>query len=188
MALVLASASPRRQALLNQVGCSYKIVPSDYTENNYLDVDPVQLAVQHAVGKALAVAKENIDDIIIGADTIVVLQGEIFGKPNDRDDARRMLTALSGKRHQVITGVAVVQANKVFSDFAVTEVQIRELPIEEIERYVASGEPLDKAGAYGIQEKGALLVERIDGCYFNVVGLPLTILNRLLGKVGVYLL
>ncbi len=188
MALVLASNSPRRQDLLNQVGCTYKIVPSDYTEDNFSDVDPIQLAVQHAVGKAEDVAKEYIGDIVIGADTIVVYQGKIFGKPKDQDDARRMLSELSGKRHKVITGVAVVQTSKVLSDYAVTDVQLRKLSTEEIERYIATGEPLDKAGAYGIQEKGALLVECIDGCYSNVVGLPLTVLYRLLSKVGVHLL
>jgi len=133
-------------------------------------------------------AKLPPGEIVIGADTLVVLDGQIFGKPVDADDARRMLTELAGRRHTVFTGVAVILNGQAWTDVATTEVAIRSLTGEEISAYVATGEPLDKAGAYAIQGLGALLVERIEGCYYNVVGLPLVILAKLLEKAGVRLL
>lgn len=187
MAVILASASPRRQQLLDQIGCSYVVCISDVVEDNGLDVPPRELAVRQARAKALSVARAP-GDVVIGADTIVVVDGAVFGKPADDADARRMLGLLSGREHQVITGVAVVAGGQVWSDWQETAVKFRTLTAGEIERYVMSGEAADKAGAYAIQGLGALLTESISGCYSNVVGLPLVTLNRLLAQAGVRLL
>lgn len=189
MAIILASASPRRRQLLEQIGCAFTIMASDFIEDNTLELPAAELAVMQAKAKALAVAeKANAGDIVIGADTIVVLDGQVFGKPVDKEDACRMLTSLSGREHQVITGLAVVQGNQVVTDYSTTAVQFRTLSATEIERYIATGEPEDKAGAYAIQGVGALLVENICGCYTNIVGLPLVTLARLMSEVGVVLL
>lgn len=189
MGIILASASPRRQELLRQVGCEFTVKISDVVEDNHQDLLPQELAVFHAKAKAVDISlKGSSDDVIIGADTIVVLDGKVYGKPMDIDDARSILTHLSGKNHQVITGIAVVKGDKVWTDFVVTTVKIGTLTRDEIENYLATGEPMDKAGAYGIQGMGALLVEEIKGCYNNVVGLPLRKLSDVLRKAGVPLL
>jgi septum formation protein len=183
MAIILASASPRREELLRQVGCEFMIITSDVDEDNDQALPPAELAVLHARAKALAVAGQvKATDIVIGADTIVVLAGQVYGKPRDAADARRTLLALSGQEHQVMTGVAVVTGGQVYSDLAVTTVRMRAYGASAIDRYLASGEPLGKAGAYAIQGLGALLVEGITGCYANVVGLPLVTLDKLLGE------
>lgn len=189
MSIVLASSSPRRQQLLKQVGCDFSIITSEVSEDNELNMPPHELAVYHARAKAVSVAAlAGSSDVVIGADTIVVVDGRVFGKPNDGVTARRMLAALSGRSHRVITGLAVVGNGQVWTDFAETEVTIQELTAAQIDRYVATGEPLDKAGAYAIQGIGALFVEQIKGCYTNVVGLPLSNLARLLAKAGIELL
>jgi septum formation protein len=188
MPIILASASPRRQQLLKQVGCSFTVVTSDIVEDNQLDLLPHELTVHHARLKAIDVAvHHDVDDIVIGADTIVVLDGKVFGKPVDAADAKSMLTSLSGRSHQVITGIAVVQGYEVWTDFTETQVQFVPLTEDEIERYIGTGEPLDKAGAYAIQGIGALFVDHISGCYTNVVGLPLNTLAKLLKKAGISL-
>lgn len=189
MTIILASASPRRMELLSQVGCEFTVQASDYREENSLELPPAEMAVRHARAKALDVAaKSSMDDVIIGADTIVVFQNRIFGKPKGLKEARRMLLELSGQEHHVITGVAVVRGSMVFTDFAVTVVHMRPCSVEELDRYLATGEYHDKAGAYAIQGYGALLIDSISGCYSNVVGLPLTTLAKLLQKAGVTLL
>lgn len=181
MAIILASASPRREELLRQVGCEFTIITSDVAEDNDKALPPVELAVGHARAKALSVAGQvAADDVVIGADTIVVLAGQVFGKPQDAADARRMLLALAGREHQVMTGVAVVTGGRVYSDLAVTNVRMRAYSDAALDKYLASGEPMGKAGAYAIQGLGALLVEGITGCYANVVGLPLVTLDKLL--------
>lgn len=188
MSIILASASPRRQELLKQIGCSFTVVASDVAEDNTWECTPAELAVSLARSKAEAVAaRQPVEDVIIGADTIVTLDGVIYGKPADVDDARRILSALSGKEHHVITGVAVAYKGKVWTDFAVTAVTVAYLSPAEIEAYIATGEPVDKAGAYAIQGRGALFVESISGCYFNVVGLPLFTLAALCKKAGISL-
>ncbi|MBP2649617.1 MAG: yhdE [Firmicutes bacterium] len=180
MAFILASASPRRQELLQQIGCDFRIVVSSFAEDNNLALPPNQLAVFHAKAKALDIAnQQKTGDIVIGADTIVVNQGRVYGKPTDLSDGRRMLTELSGHEHQVITGVAVVVNGRAWTDSAVTKVTFRQLTDDEISWYLSTGEWVDKAGAYAIQGRGALLVEAISGCYANVVGLPLTTLDKL---------
>ncbi|MBP2644682.1 MAG: Septum formation protein Maf [Firmicutes bacterium] len=185
MALILASGSPRRKELLQQIGCAFQVAVSQFEEDNSLALPPVELAVYHAREKALACLQNaQAEDIIIGADTIVVLNGRVYGKPIDITDGRRMLMELSGREHQVITGVAVVTPGGVWYDNAVTKVLFRQLAPEQIERYLDTGEWVDKAGGYGIQGRGALLVESIEGCYNNVVGLPLTTLDALMKKAA----
>lgn len=182
MEIILASASPRREELLRQVDCKFTIRTSDIVEDNEQDMPPAELAVFHASAKAMDVASkiDNPDAAVIGADTIVVLHNRVYGKPKDADEAGRMLQELQGKEHQVISGVAVTYQGKVWTDYATTRVVLRALSPDQIRRYIATGEPLDKAGAYAIQGVGALLVEEITGSYTNVVGLPLTTLNDLL--------
>ena len=187
--IILASASPRREQLLFQAGCEFRVIPSGFYEDNAQGLPPDQLALVHARAKALDVAVKALPgELVIGADTVVALGAKVFGKPTDAADAKRMLSELSGKRHVVYTGVAVIQDGKTRETVEATAVAIRSLSENEIDAYVATGEPLDKAGAYAIQGMGALLVERIEGCYYNVVGLPLVALARLLSEAGVRLL
>ncbi|QJW45287.1 septum formation inhibitor Maf [bacterium BFN5] len=189
MSIILASASPRRKELLEQIGCQFSIMTSDITEDNTLAILPHKLAVQHAQSKAVDVASKLADDdIVIGADTVVVLDGKVFGKPADAVQAKQMLTCLAGRSHHVITGIAVVRGKEVWTDFTQTQVDFISLTNDEIDRYIATGEPMDKAGAYAIQGIGALFVDHIHGCYTNVVGLPLNNLARLLKKAGIRLL
>jgi septum formation protein len=180
--IILASTSPRRQDLLRQIGIIFRTMPSDVDEGILPGESPEKYAVRVALDKAASVAARTDSGIVIGADTIVVVRDEVLGKPADARDAVRMLSMLSGKMHRVITGLAVVDASTstIKTASAVTRVWFHDMAPEAIESYVATGEPLDKAGAYGIQERGALFVERIDGCYFNVVGLPLSLLADLL--------
>ena len=176
--LVLASASPRRSALLSQIGITFEAHPSDIVEpplNTYLNSPASEVTQQLALLKAIDVAQHFNEAIIIGADTLVSLEGQLLGKPTDDTDAFEMLTHLSGTCHEVVTGVALVDAETgcqiVWSE--TTQVYFRELQRTEIAAYIVSGEASDKAGAYGIQGRGAAFVRRIEGCYFNVVGLPL---------------
>ena len=188
--IILASNSPRRQELLRQIGIAFRTIPSDADEAILPGESPEKYAVRVALDKASSVAARTDSGIVIGADTIVVVGDEILGKPADARDAARMLTMLSGKMHRVITGLAIVDASTtaVKTASAVTRVWFYDMTPEAIESYVATGEPLDKAGAYGIQERGALFVERIDGCYFNVVGLPLSLLAGLLRDADITLI
>lgn len=179
---VLASQSPRRKELLRQIGLSFTTDPAHIDESVRAGEAPGDYAVRLALDKAREVAGRRKVGVIIAADTIVVVDDDILGKPADADDAGRMLGMLSGRMHRVITGVALLDAGtgKAVSRFAVTNVWFRELSLGEIAAYVATGEPMDKAGAYGIQGKGALLIEKIEGCYANVVGLPIALLHTLL--------
>ncbi len=185
--IVLASTSPRRRELLKQIGLDFSVVPADVDERALPGERAEVHALRLAREKAEVVAGKIARGAVIAADTIVVLDGQILGKPAGPADARRMLAQLSGREHSVMTGIAVaeVPAGRLATDLAVTAVRFRQLAPEEIDAYVATGEPLDKAGAYGIQEKGALFVEKIDGCYSNVVGLPLARLGFLLKSFGV---
>jgi septum formation protein len=175
--IVLASASPRRQILLKQIGLKFIVHPSGVDEDSIQSNSPADHVLTLSKKKAMEVAKNYNDAIVISADTIVVLDGEIINKPRDSDEAIQMLKKLSGKTHQVYTGFTILdtKTGKFICDFEVTEVKFRELSEEEIKEYVATGSPLDKAGAYGIQDDyGAVFVERINGCFYNVVGFPLT--------------
>jgi septum formation protein len=180
--LILASASPRRRALLEQVGWQFEVRPAEDAEGPPGEgEDPVAYARRSAEAKARAVSREAPEAIVLGADTVVAVEGAMLGKPADAEDARRMLAALSGRGHWVHTGISVALAGEtICADVASTEVFFRQLTPEEIEAYIATGEPLDKAGAYGIQGQAAALVERINGCYSNVVGLPLSRTRALL--------
>ena len=186
MQVILASASPRRLALLQQIGIEVTVCPADFDEVSGSAVQAEDVVLANAVGKCQAVVKIKGDSLpVIAADTVVVAEGVILGKPQDAEDAFEMLKQLSGKTHKVLTGIAVSYAGEMPVEVCETKVVFRELTDEEIKNYVATGEPLDKAGAYGIQGKGAVLVEKIDGCYNNVVGLPLTRMQLILAKLGV---
>jgi len=188
--IILASASPRRKELLRQIGVVFVSVPASVDERVLPGETPEAYAVRVALDKARTAATRAGEGIVIAADTIVVLDEAILGKPADARDAERMLSLLSGRVHRVITGLAVLDAETgtVLTGAGDTRVWFRALTGSEIAAYVKTGEPLDKAGAYGIQGKGALLVGRIEGCYFNVVGLPLSLLGEMLGKFGVNVL
>lgn len=185
MRVILASSSPRRLQLLQQIGIEAEVRPAAFDElSTGKMADEVVLA--NAVGKCQAVCAACGDKVpVIAADTVVVLDGQILGKPKDTADAVRMLTELSGRTHKVLTGVAVSFDGRQLAEVCETEVIFRTLTAAEIADYVATGEPLDKAGAYGIQGRGAVFVEKINGCYNNVVGLPLTRLHLMLAKLGV---
>ena len=176
--LILASASPRRSALLSQIGLTFKIHPSDIVEpphNVHTNKLVSEVTQELAVLKATSVTQYYDHGLILGADTLVSLDGELLGKPTDDADAWVMLSRLSGTRHEVVTGVALIDAAtgqyRVWAE--ITQVYFRRLHAAEITAYIESGETSDKAGAYGIQGRGAAFVRRIEGCYFNVVGLPL---------------
>ena len=188
--IILASNSPRRRELLRQIGVVFTSDPADVDERIRPDEDAESYAVRVALDKARIAAGRAGNGIVIAADTIVVLGDTVLGKPTDARDAERMLGMLSGRMHRVISGLAVVDAEtgKARTGSASSTVWFRDLTPAEIRSYVLTGEPLDKAGAYGIQEKGALLVEKIEGCYFNVVGLPLSLLGEMLRESGVNLL
>ncbi len=182
MKLILASASPRRQELISLISNNVECCPSGVDE-----VIPEGLAVSEiplclAFQKAQAVAKDFPQDIVIGCDTSVILGSEVLGKPKDKDDARRMISALSGRVHQVITGCAIFCGEKSLGFSNTTEVEFFKLSQQEIEDYINTSEPYDKAGGYGIQGYGGLFVKGIKGDYFNVVGLPIAELNRQLKK------
>ncbi len=185
--LILASASPRRKVLLEQIGLVFEVVASDVPESFPPETPVRAQAGELAVCKAAQISDRFASGIVIGADTVVVLDGRPLGKPEDSQQAIEMLRALSGRSHEVITAVAVINAadGRIERGDECTQVFFRKLSDREIRGYIASGEPMDKAGAYGIQGKGALLVRRIEGCYSNVVGLPLVRLARLLEPFGI---
>lgn len=193
MQIVLASQSPRRSELLKQLGLDFVIKTSDVDESNSMGLKASELVQYLAFEKARVIAEDsslNRETIVIGADTVVVREGSILGKPRDREDAFNMLKRLSGNWHEVMTGVAVIDINSFRYDKSIetTRVKMKELKDETINAYIDSGEPLDKAGAYGIQGLGAVLIDRIEGCYFNVVGLPISKLCDTLRNYGVYVL
>lgn len=187
MKLILASGSPRRRELLSQAGFAFDVRVSNADEDAPADMPPVEVAKHNALVKALAVAQDAEEEncLVVGADTIVVLGERIYGKPADADRARKTLGELSGRTHQVITGVALVNKDAFFSFAESTDVVFKQLEPETIETYIQTGDPFDKAGAYGIQSKGGHLVERIEGDYDNVVGLPVARLACMLGKLGI---
>jgi septum formation protein len=197
--LVLASASPRRRELLTQAGFSFEVYPAHIPEDPYPNEDPVAYVTRLAREKAEAVHHEIMgapgpshlgtwettnthhhSHVVLGADTTVTLDNHILGKPEDPADATRMLRLLSGRTHRVITGVALVTANRTEAAAETTTVQFLALSDQEIADYVATGEPMDKAGAYAIQGRAARWIPRIEGCYFNVVGLPIALVSTLL--------
>jgi len=185
--LILASRSPRRLHLLRQIGLEPQVIPCDVPEDFLPDRSPAENARELAVAKANAVAVFIDRGCVLGADTIVSIDGQLLGKPTDAHDARRMLRLLSGKIHRVHTGYALIDrpSGRIMSGVEETFVQFRELPDEEIAEYVEGGSPMDKAGAYGIQDDyGAVFVKRVEGCYYNVVGLPLSAVYSALVELG----
>jgi septum formation protein len=190
--LFLASVSPRRRELLTQAGFSFQVHPAHIPEDPLPNEEPIAYVTRLAREKAEAVFREithagasdqrvsATPQVVLGADTTVTLDGHILGKPTDPADAARMLRMLSGRTHSVLTGVAVVTAEGTTTAAEMTTVQFLPLSDEEIAAYVATGEPMDKAGAYAIQGRAARWIPRIEGCYFNVVGLPIALVSRLL--------
>jgi septum formation protein len=183
--VVLASASPRRRDLLNLIGIDHEVRPANIDETMRPREVPRRHAERLAREKASVIAKRDPDVITIGADTVVVINRKVLGKPADEADAARMLKMLSGREHTVITAVAVARGRKLRSAIEEVRVKFRRLRDDEIAAYIATGEPMDKAGAYGIQGFGATIVERVEGDYFAVMGLPLVRLVGLLRDVGV---
>lgn len=179
---VLASSSPRRRDLLGLLCSNFEVIPSQIEEIQQPGESPFQMVQRLAKEKAIAVHLLRPESLVIGADTVVVCEGQILGKPGSPTEARSMLQKLSGRSHEVITGLCVLKGAIVFVDAACTTVTFSPLSGEEIEEYLATGEPFDKAGGYATQGKAARFVERIEGCFFNVVGLPVSLLYRLLRR------
>ncbi len=189
--LLLASTSPRRRELLKQVAIPFEVVESSYEEPNIVKTSPYKLVEEQAKGKALhaiiphSLCTEQEGIVVLGADTIVVKDGLVMGKPKTKEEAKRMLRLLSGSSHEVVTGIALYYQGKVETRHSITTVYFKSISDEDIEWYVESGEPLDKAGAYGIQGIGALWVDRIDGSYTNVVGLPVEVVFDMLRLLAI---
>jgi nucleoside triphosphate pyrophosphatase len=184
--IILASASPRRAELLDQIGVKFELIPSQIEERPHPDEAPADYITRIARAKVIAVARQQEAGLIIGADTVVVLDGRLLGKPEDDQDARTMLKQLSGRWHAVMTGVALydVESRHEVADYEKTLVKFAQLTDREIDWYVQTGEPKDKAGAYGIQGLGGLFVDEVAGNYYNVVGLPIPLVYRLARRLG----
>ncbi|MGO1470469.1 MAG: Maf family protein [Tissierella sp.] len=182
--IILASASQRRKDILEKYNLKFKIMESHIKETVSKYEGPEELAMSLAFRKAYKISVENPNNIVIGADTVVYYKGKILSKPKDYDDALRMLNILSGNTHEVITGISLINLEKKIKivDFEKTKVKFRQLDKDIIDTYVSTGEPFDKAGSYGIQGLGALLVDKIEGSYLSVVGLPLVKLDKILNK------
>lgn len=183
MNIFLASKSQRRRSILQNLGISFKTAPSDADENNVPNLAPDEYVSGLAIRKLQAAKQQksyDYDDLIICADTIVSYDGLILGKPATEDDAFTTLTMLSGNWHKVYTGLALCMGDKIAVDYEVTRVKFREMSANEIEKYIATGEPMDKAGAYGIQDTAGIFVEQIEGDFFNIVGLPVCKLGKML--------
>jgi septum formation protein len=184
-ALILASSSPRRQELLREAGFTFEVHPAHVNEDQHAGEPPIDYALRLAREKALAVAQHYPQNYVLGADTIVVMDGEVLGKPIDAADAARILRRLSGREHQVTTAVAVVRpGGDAETRSSTTQVFFREIAKEEIQQYVAGGEPMDKAGAYAIQGGASRWTNRIVGEYSNVVGLPVSLVKEMLRTSG----
>jgi len=188
--IILASASPRRKELLKKTGLKFKVEPSNYEENISSGLEPHELARWLSLEKSKLVARNHRKALVIAADTFIVFEGKVLGKPPTETEAKKMLETISGRQHSVITGFTIIdtETNKALSKSVETKVYIRKLTSKEIEAYVKSKEPLDKAGAYAIQGLGSVIVEKIEGDYFNVIGLPLSALAESLKEFGVHIL
>jgi septum formation protein len=188
--IILASESPRRKELLKKPGLKFTVDPSGYEETKQQPAVPRELAMRTSIEKARIVSARHRNTIVIGADTFGVLKNEIIGKPHSLEEARKMLEKLNGRSHSVITGFTIIDSasGKTLSDSVETTVYIRKLTAAEIDSYIQTGEPLDKAGGYAIQGLGAFIVERIEGDFYNVVGLPLSALSIALEEFGVKIL
>ena len=186
MNIILASQSPRRRELLKRIGIeNFKVIPAQGEELATRTLTPDQLVEELSQRKCAEVAAAHPKDLIIAADTVVSIHNRVLGKPRSEEDAARMLAALSGRLHFVYTGVTVSLDEKTLTQHEMTSVRFRTLTQADIIRYIATGEPMDKAGAYGIQGYGSVLVEGISGDYYNVMGLPVCRLSRMLARFGV---
>lgn len=185
--IILASNSSGRKELLKQIGLDFEVIPSDYEENMNLKLSNNQLAKTLAMGKAEDVAHKIKKGIVIASDTFAVSQGKRIGKPKNKADAKKILKEISGKKVKIYSGIAVIDVskNKKITDCEITDVKIKKLTPKEINGYIKTGEPLDKAGAFAIQGMGAVLIEKINGCHSNVIGLPLRNLYRNLKKLQI---
>lgn len=187
MDIILASQSPRRQEILAKLGLPFQVVPSEYEEDMNIDLPPVELVKTLALGKAQEVSERCPEALVIGSDTIVVYQDSKLGKPHSVEEAQDMLRMLQGQKNQIITGVCIRQASSnteiVFAD--TVDIMMAPMSEEQIIAYVASGEPMDKAGAYALQEKGAVFIERMEGDFFTAMGLPLRRVAESLEELGV---
>jgi septum formation protein len=185
--IVLASGSPRRKELLEKIGLKFEVDPAEYVETLKSGMKPEEIARYLSLQKAQSAAKKYPDAIIIAADTFGVISGSVIGKPHNEAEARNILRKLSGRPHRVITGFTMMDTavGKAVTRSVETTVHFRKLTDEEIDAYVRTGEPLDKAGAYGIQGLGAVLVDRIEGDFYNVIGLPLSALAEALKEFGI---
>ncbi len=185
--IILASTSPRRKELAGTMGLDFEIVPSNYEEDMNKKIPPKDLVIEFSHGKASDVAKKYNEGIVIGVDTIVVFKDKMLGKPKDRKHAFQMLKGLSGKTHEVYSGVCLIdcKTKKIIKDFEVTKVFFRKITDDEINKYLDTGEYIGKAGAYAIQGLASIFVKKIEGCYFNIMGLPVYNLNQNLKKMGV---
>jgi septum formation protein len=181
--LILASASPRRRQLLTQIGIRFDVHAADIDETRHPNEGPAAYVQRLALSKAVAVHALHPDDTILGADTTVVVDNHILEKPTDRADAERMLRMLAGGTHQVLTAIAVVTSSEQRTHVEATNVFFAEIPQAELDHYIASGDPFDKAGAYGIQGYAARWITRVEGDFFNVMGLPLAATVRLLNNL-----
>jgi len=183
--LILASASPRRAHLLKQIGLAFQVIPSHVAEPAYTGHDPAAYACELAHLKAAEIAARYPDALVIGADTIVVIGDQVLGKPVDEEDARSMLSSLSDRNHQVITAYSLQLLDKGIEEVyhVLTQVHFRALSQDEIGTYIATGSPFDKAGSYGIQDFSSIFVDRIEGCFYNVVGLPISHLHQRLSSL-----
>ncbi len=188
--IILASGSPRRKEILKQIGLKFDIVESNYEEDMTLDMEPAKLAKHLSLGKAQDVAKNYSDAIIIAADTFVTFKHHRLGKPHTPEIARNTLNTINGQTVNVVTGYTIIDSttNKTISKSITTQVKIKKLTDDEIERYIATGEPLDKAGAVGIQGLGALIIKEITGDFYNVLGLPIFSLAQSLKEFDIYIL
>ena len=184
--IILATTSPRRHGLAQEMGLEFEIIPSNYEEDMTKKLKPKEMVGEFSYGKALDVSKKLKEGIVIGVDTIVVFKGKKLGKPKSKEDAFKMLKSFSGKWQEVYSGVALIdcKTGKTIKDCEISKVKFRKLDDEEIKKYIETGEPMDKAGAYGIQGLSSIFIEKIDGCYFNVVGFPIYNIYKNLKTIG----
>jgi septum formation protein len=188
--IILASTSPRRKEILSLIGVKFQVVASDYEEDMTLKMKPTELAKLLSKGKAQALAKKYFKHIIIGADTFVIHNNKLMGKPTSKSDAKRMLTKISGEKLVILTGFTIIdtESNKTISKSVKTNAYIKKLTPKEIDNYIKTKEPLDKAGAFAIQGIGSMIIRKIEGDFFSAVGLPLFSLAQELKKFGIHLL
>ena len=185
--IILATTSPRRHEIAERMGLDFEIVPSEYEEDMTLKLEPEELAKTLAYGKAADVAKKCKEGIAIGVDTFISFKGKFLGKPKNKEDAFNMLKSFSGKSQEVYSGIALIdcETGETIKDFEVTKVYFRKMSDSEINQYIKTGEPMDKAGSYAIQKLGSIFIEKISGCYYNVMGFPVHNIYKNLRKMDV---